>query len=155
MVDDGRGNPIRRDFVVDNVYYVPGFESTLLAVSTLVKTGHGVEFSESSGTVYNGNRRRVGCVARLLNGVYSVITEEDAGGPVSKSRNGKRYIMVVVWRDYVSAYGLKRKSEAAQAIKQFLALIVRHAEVQASSINVLRTDGGAEFLNKDVRKLIQ
>lgn len=44
MVDDGRGNSIRRDFVVDNVYYVPGFQSTLLSVSTLVKAGHSVDF---------------------------------------------------------------------------------------------------------------
>ncbi|KAG6975464.1 hypothetical protein JG688_00002367 [Phytophthora aleatoria] len=76
LVDDGRGEPVKRYFVIDNVYYVPGLKNTLISISTLVQTGHLVEFTVSSCTVYNANRRRIGCIDRLLQGGYSVITED-------------------------------------------------------------------------------
>lgn len=78
----------------------------------------------------------------------------DLSGPVARSYQGNEYFMVVVWRDYVTVYGLKHKSEASQYAKRFLRFIHRQAGVPESDIQVVRTDGGTEFLGPDFRKIV-
>jgi hypothetical protein len=78
LVDNGNGGVTTRDLVIENVYYVPNFPKTLLSVSTLIPDGHAVEFNRVGCTVFSGNRKGVGCIAREQDGVYQVLTENDA-----------------------------------------------------------------------------
>ncbi|OWY99127.1 hypothetical protein PHMEG_00029930, partial [Phytophthora megakarya] len=58
-----------------NVYLVPDLPHTLLSVSKLWRDGHKVSFGPSSCTIATGSRGRTACIARLVGGVYSVVTE--------------------------------------------------------------------------------
>jgi hypothetical protein len=79
VVDDGAGGCAVRDLNLDNVYYVPNFPKTLLSVSALVNDEHEIMFTSSGCTIYKGRRRRrVACIARAVNGVYPLITEDQA-----------------------------------------------------------------------------
>ncbi|KAE8960456.1 hypothetical protein PR001_g30380, partial [Phytophthora rubi] len=78
VVDDGAGSCVVQDFNLENVYYVPNFSKTLVSVSTLIHSNHEIVFTASGCTVFRGSRRRVACVARDVNGVYPMVTEEQA-----------------------------------------------------------------------------
>jgi hypothetical protein len=78
LVDDGNGRCVSREFKLEIVYYVPKFSRTLLSVSTLIHTGHDVDFTRTSCTVFKGKRRRVACIARDVHGVYPDVTEDQA-----------------------------------------------------------------------------
>jgi hypothetical protein len=79
LVDNGSGGCAVREFKLKNVYHVPNFAKTLLSVSTLIHAGHEVAFAATGCTVYQPRQRhRVACVARDANGVYPLLTEEQA-----------------------------------------------------------------------------
>ncbi|KAE9287254.1 hypothetical protein PF008_g26460 [Phytophthora fragariae] len=78
VVDDGAGSCVVQDFNLENVYYVPNFSKTLVSVSTLIHSNHEIVFTASGCTVFRGSRRRVACVARDVNDVYPMVTEEQA-----------------------------------------------------------------------------
>ncbi|KAE9026240.1 hypothetical protein PR001_g12239 [Phytophthora rubi] len=79
LVDDGAGACIIRAFELENVYFVPNFAKTLLSVSTLIHAGHEVVFTPAGCTVYQPKRRdRVACIARDANGVYPLLTKDQA-----------------------------------------------------------------------------
>uniref|UniRef100_H3H5S1 Integrase catalytic domain-containing protein n=1 Tax=Phytophthora ramorum TaxID=164328 RepID=H3H5S1_PHYRM len=79
LVDDGAGACITRAFELENVYFVPNFAKTLLSVSTLIHAGHEVVFTPAGCTVYQPKRRgRVACIARDGNGVYPLLTKDQA-----------------------------------------------------------------------------
>jgi hypothetical protein len=84
MVEDNDGNLIQRNFTLDNVYFVPEMTNTLISVSALWQSGHEEVFAADSCTISMGSRRRVGCVARLSDGVYCVVTED--GWPIDKQQ---------------------------------------------------------------------
>jgi hypothetical protein len=68
-----------REFKLENVYHVPNFAKTLLSVSTLVRAGHDIMFTATGCTVYHPKKcDRVTSVARDANGVYPLLTEEQA-----------------------------------------------------------------------------
>jgi hypothetical protein len=78
----------------------------------------------------------------------------DVAGPIRASYHASKYFLVAVWRDYTVVYGMKSKDEAKNKTSDFLRFIERQAQVPASSLKVVRTDGGTEFLNADFRALV-
>ncbi|OWZ20010.1 Zea mays Retrotransposon Opie-2 [Phytophthora megakarya] len=69
IVDDGKGGSSTREFVLENVYHVPNFLKTLLSISTLFRT----VFSSRMHS-FSWNPRARGVQARVVNGVYQVLT---------------------------------------------------------------------------------
>lgn len=96
LIDDGKGNTIERDHTIDNVYYVPEPRRTLPSASKLIDTGHDVRFTSNCCTVYGGNRCRVKMVARLDNGVYTVVATDQS---TTATEEGVAHSAQVLGRD--------------------------------------------------------
>jgi hypothetical protein len=86
--------------------------------------------------------------------VADIVCHLDLSGPVKRSYHGNEYFMVIVWRGYVRVYRLRSKNNASDRAEEFLRFIERQAQVSATSIKTVRTDGGTEFLGEDFRKLV-
>ncbi|KAE9025730.1 hypothetical protein PR001_g12355 [Phytophthora rubi] len=81
------------------------------------------------------------------------VVHTDVMGPMkSTSKGGTKYILTFVddFSRYVVAYFLKKKSEVASKLKEFM----RFYEKQSGEgLMCLRSDNGTEFANKDVARI--
>jgi transposase InsO family protein len=93
-------------------------------------------------------------VRRSSDSVADIVCHLALSGPVKRSYHGNEYFMMIVWRGYVRVYGLRSKNNASDKAEEFLRFIERQAQVSATSIKTVRTDGGTEFLGEDFRKLV-
>jgi hypothetical protein len=86
--------------------------------------------------------------------VADIVCHLDLSGPVKRSYHGNEYFIVIVWRGYVRVYGLRSENNASDKAVEFLRFIECQAQVSATSIKTMRTDGRTEFLGEDFRKLV-
>ena len=77
----------------------------------------------------------------------------DLVGPMESSRQGSKYILTLVddFSRYTAVYGLKSKDETFTKFKQFKALVENQLN---EKIKKLRTDGGGEFVNREMENLL-
>lgn len=78
----------------------------------------------------------------------------DLVGPMEPSRQGLKYILTLVddLSRYTVVYGLKSKSETLEKFKVFKALVENQLD---EKIKKLRTDWGGEFVNQEMKKLLE
>ena len=62
--------------------------------------------------------------------------------------------MVAVWRGYVKVFCMRTKAEASQCTKDFVLFIARQATISVHLIKTIRSDGGGEYDNGDLRRFI-
>ncbi|KAE8906867.1 hypothetical protein PF007_g22869 [Phytophthora fragariae] len=81
------------------------------------------------------------------------LVHTDVMGPMkSTSKGGAKYILTFVddFSRYVVAYFLKKKSEVASKLKEFMRFYEKQWEER---LMCLRSDNGTEFVNKDVTRI--
>ena len=83
------------------------------------------------------------------------VVHMDLSGPIDRSIDGKVFMMAANCRGFISVYGLKGKDEATEAAEAFLNFIKRQAPSEAVNLKIIRTDGGTEFVNGDMTKIVR
>lgn len=81
------------------------------------------------------------------------IVHTDLSGPFTETISGKKYLMVALDQGsrFVMLYFLRRKSESAEKIKEFIAFMEART---GNRVHTLRTDGAREYLTNEFRQYL-
>ncbi|GMF50845.1 unnamed protein product [Phytophthora fragariaefolia] len=136
-----------------DVLHIPDLDRQLLSVGKLAERGLNIEFQRSSCVNWGNTVATFPSRSRMKTSRVLELVHTDVMGPMkTPSKGGMKYVLTFVddFSRYMVTYFLKKKSEVASKLKEFM----RFYEKQwGERLKCLRSDNGTEFVNKYVTRI--